>query len=140
LILEESFSFVGDRMSISFENASHQDLTFDQVRVAFDEDLTHNSTKGVSSDENIVTCKSSLFKLLDCLSDIMVNKDRFWRVKHKFWSTDPSFVTSLTCNILELLSNGLVSLRLAAHSVDPDDCEWLAFRSAGRRIKNDLFS
>jgi hypothetical protein len=94
----------------------------------------------MGSDEDVITGESSLFKFFDCLCDIMVNKDRFWDVKHKFWNSNPSFVTSLTCNILELLGNGLVSLRLAAHSMDPHDSEWLSFRSARWRIENDLFS
>ena len=70
---------------ISGKNGTHQNLCLDATVFAICIFLCHNTTKGVTSHNKVITGKSFLSKFFDRIADIVVDQNRLRRIKYEVW-------------------------------------------------------
>ena len=121
----------------SKEYGAHQNRPFDQIWITFNVILSHDTPKWMRSHIDFISCEAMLiFKFIYHIRNIVINKNRFWNIKNKFRSSNPGFIPTLRCSILESLSNWLISLWIALHPVNPNNCNWRTLFWSLWRIQN----
>ena len=134
------FSRISNISFTSEKNGTHQNRTFDQIRITFDIILSHDTTQWMRSHIDFVSWETMLFlKLFNHIRNIMINKNRFWNIKDKLRSSNPGSIATWRSCILDSLSNRLISLWITLHAMDPNNCYWCSLLRTLWRVQNKLF-
>ena len=130
-----------DGSCITKKDAAHQDLTLEKAgisfrRVAGQEGLSHDSTKGMSGKEPVVTSETIIVDLVHNGGDVFVNGLWIGRLECEIWDTNPSLVASFGGLKLECLGDLRVLTSIVVGTLNPNDGDWCAI-IGGLRCEED---
>ena len=127
-------------MVITQKNGSHQELSLDKIRVLLGVVLSHDSTEGVTSDEDLGSREASLLEFVEGILDISIDEDWLWGVEEEFWKTNPDLLVVLGSLRLDLGGKGFVSLWVTLHTVDPNNGDLFSGNTGGWWHDGDVLS
>jgi len=121
----------------SKENRSHKNGSLN-LGVIFGVSLGHDTTKGVSGHEDVITFETGSLELAESLRNVMIHKNGLGNITLEFGNTNPNFLALLGTGFDVSLSDGGVSRVLAFGSVDPNDSNWGTFGGFSGRQNNGV--
>ena len=93
--------------------------------------MSHHTTEGVSSDEDVVAGETSGTQRLDGVIDVVVNEDGLGLVKEELRETNPDLLALGGTLGLNSGSKVLIGRVVTIHTVDPDDSDVLTLGGGG---------